>query len=235
MREDKSLLIIGDVHGCYNTLMALISKFPEKEKSRLVFVGDIIDRGKYSAHVVDFIKNGGYECVKGNHEAMMIEALSLVKNERIDYQYNPMRLWKLNGGTQTLRSYYYRLKNYNLMKEHLVWMKQLKNYLEFDIPDENGKKLFVTHGFGLPFWKSKDIDEAQLRNNRLKKNSPINGTYPVFNVFGHDADETVRITDTYAAIDTGCVYGRLSESKKECYLSALEWPSKKIYTQKYIG
>ena len=36
--------IIGDVHGCYDTLMALIAKLPED--AEIVFVGDLIDRGK---------------------------------------------------------------------------------------------------------------------------------------------------------------------------------------------
>ena len=58
--------------------------------------------------------------------------------------------------------------------------------------------------------------------------------YPVFNVFGHDVVDNVVITDSYAAIDTGCVYGRLPKSEV-MYLSALEWPSKRIYSVPYQG
>lgn len=35
--------IIGDVHGCYDTLIALIKKLPEK--AEIIFLGDLIDRG----------------------------------------------------------------------------------------------------------------------------------------------------------------------------------------------
>ncbi len=49
MFEHKQVYIIGDVHGCYTTLMQLIEQLPNKEKSHLIFVGDLIDRGKDSA------------------------------------------------------------------------------------------------------------------------------------------------------------------------------------------
>ena len=45
------MYIIGDVHGCYNTLMELIAKLPKDAK--LCFVGDLIDRGPNSKDVVE--------------------------------------------------------------------------------------------------------------------------------------------------------------------------------------
>ncbi len=39
--------IIGDVHGHYDTLMALVDLLPND--AILVFVGDLIDRGSQSA------------------------------------------------------------------------------------------------------------------------------------------------------------------------------------------
>ena len=38
--------IIGDVHGEYQTLLALVEKLPKDAK--LIFVGDLIDRGLQS-------------------------------------------------------------------------------------------------------------------------------------------------------------------------------------------
>ena len=58
--------------------------------------------------------------------------------------------------------------------------------------------------------------------------------YPVFNVFGHDVQKRVVMTESYAAIDTGCVYGRLPKSEI-MYLTALAWPSKMIYQVPYQG
>lgn len=39
--------IIGDVHGHFETLKALVDELPTE--ATLVFVGDLVDRGKQSA------------------------------------------------------------------------------------------------------------------------------------------------------------------------------------------
>lgn len=41
----EPIFIIGDVHGCYKTLLALIELFPNKQNSKICFVGDLIDKG----------------------------------------------------------------------------------------------------------------------------------------------------------------------------------------------
>ena len=51
----ENIYIISDVHGCYKTLLALIEQFPNKQNSKIVFVGDLVDRGNDSYNVVKFI------------------------------------------------------------------------------------------------------------------------------------------------------------------------------------
>lgn len=225
-QKEEPLYIIGDVHGCAKSLHALIEQLPQKAKSRLVFVGDLIDRGCDSARVVEYVKNGGYDCIKGNHEAVMVEA----------YETNNMHDWLSsgNGGEQTMLSYT-NSPNVDL-QEHLIWMKSLPDYLEYAIKDENNKTLFVTHGFGLPFYQSKH--PRRLRNNRISK-SILYGVqkplyryeknylhYPVFNVFGHEHFNEPWMTKNFCGIDTGCVY--------DGKLCALEWPSKRLFLQDNI-
>lgn len=60
--------------------MKLVEFLPYKEKSHLVFVGDLVDRGKYSAEVVKFMKEGSYDCVIGNHEELMLDAFEAPSN-----------------------------------------------------------------------------------------------------------------------------------------------------------
>ena len=240
--KQKSLYIIGDVHGCAKTLQALINQLPHKEKSHIIFVGDLIDRGKYSAQVIEFVRNNGYACIRGNHEQYMLDAH---RNPNKDVLYCSMGKWKNNGGEHTAQSYIGRYKA--LLESDLDWIESLPSYLEYDIPDESGRTLFITHGFGLPYWKNKEDPELELlfQINRLtnvdstefnfseKKENYKNTT--VFNVFGHDVQKTPLITTTYAAIDTGCFFGSFPKTEQAWCLSALEWPSKKIYTQPYIG
>ncbi|MCI5125418.1 MAG: serine/threonine protein phosphatase, partial [Candidatus Electrothrix sp. AR5] len=46
--------IIGDIHGCLNSLQKLL-KLVEKETDTFVFLGDYIDRGSDSKEVVQCI------------------------------------------------------------------------------------------------------------------------------------------------------------------------------------
>ena len=41
---------IGDVHGCFDTLEQLLQQIPNK--SRLVFIGDIVNRGPKSLETI---------------------------------------------------------------------------------------------------------------------------------------------------------------------------------------
>ena len=70
--------IIGDIHGESDALVSLLRKLGyddrgrHAEHRRLVFVGDLIDRGPDSPGVLRLVKRlveaGTAQCVTGNHE-----------------------------------------------------------------------------------------------------------------------------------------------------------------------
>jgi hypothetical protein len=82
--EEPLVYLIGDIHGCYQELVALEVKI-KRQAARIgklpmiVSVGDLIDRGPQSAAVVEhFLKGtqaGTHAVVMGNHELMMLECL----------------------------------------------------------------------------------------------------------------------------------------------------------------
>ncbi len=82
---DGSLDIIGDVHGELDALRALLTRLGydihgRHRTRRLVFVGDLCDRGPDSVGVVQFVQRlveeGRAQCVLGNHE------LNILRRER---------------------------------------------------------------------------------------------------------------------------------------------------------
>ena len=97
----KATYVIGDVHGCYNTLIKLVKKLPKN--ADLIFVGDLVDKGPNSKKVIDFVIENNYRCIKGNHEKYM----SLYIEEAI-YK-NIQNKWSTSynkyGGAQTLDNY----------------------------------------------------------------------------------------------------------------------------------
>ncbi len=109
LRPGLRVYAIGDVHGCLDQLVALhwaiaadLAARPVDE-SVLIHLGDYVDRGPDSAGVIWLLTGSVAPPVdrrvdlQGNHEAMMLSALS--------GQPRPAGLWVDNGGDATLESY----------------------------------------------------------------------------------------------------------------------------------
>ncbi|WP_299637062.1 metallophosphoesterase family protein [uncultured Ruegeria sp.] len=92
---------VGDIHGRLDLLQALLPRLDDQ--CSLVFVGDYIDRGPYSAQVLHHLRHlsetseGRVQCLLGNHEEMLLRFLDVPECNA--------RLWFQNGGVQTLASF----------------------------------------------------------------------------------------------------------------------------------
>ena len=71
----KRTFVVGDVHGCFRELMLLLEKIQYNEnQDRLIFAGDLVDRGPDSAKVVRWVREASVRtnnlttCVLGNHD-----------------------------------------------------------------------------------------------------------------------------------------------------------------------
>jgi hypothetical protein len=51
---NKQIYLIGDVHGCYDTLIALIAQLPENAK--IIFCGDL--KGALGVHPQSLLSDG---------------------------------------------------------------------------------------------------------------------------------------------------------------------------------
>lgn len=81
--------VIGDVHGCHSELMRLLDKLgydsaaepvTHPQGRRVVFLGDLVDRGPGVAEVLDvamsMVAAGSALCILGNHENKLSRALA---------------------------------------------------------------------------------------------------------------------------------------------------------------
>lgn len=61
--------IIGDIHGCYDELQALLDKAGLSEHDQLISIGDMVDRGPQSAESLNFFRTTPNAIsIQGNHE-----------------------------------------------------------------------------------------------------------------------------------------------------------------------
>ncbi|WP_121808708.1 metallophosphoesterase [Mucilaginibacter kameinonensis] len=61
--------VVGDIHCCYDELMALVQKIGLTAEDTLISVGDIVDRGNKSKEVYEYLKcRPNTKVLIGNHE-----------------------------------------------------------------------------------------------------------------------------------------------------------------------
>lgn len=224
----EQIYIIGDVHGCFNTLLELIKQFPNKEKSQICFVGDVIDRGLFSCDVVELIMQNDYKMVMGNHERRLLSNKFEFLNNKVPFD----RSWFFgNGGEATYRSYLGQSVEFK--QRHVDFLESRPVYLEFkDYKTQNGEHLVVSHSAVGNMWELRNDKYAseEFKRHLLSGRGDEMQVSGIFNIYGHTPVREVKFYKNSADIDTGCVFNEVGYDK----LGALEFPSMKIYTQRNV-
>ncbi len=115
-------IIIGDIHGHYDGLMVLLEAIALGTDDMVYFLGDLIDRGPKSSQVVEFVGSSPYQCIRGNHEQMMMQALADKDGKQGAWQ-----AWLYSGGYETVESY----RDTKIMPhDDLEWMRSLPLYID---------------------------------------------------------------------------------------------------------
>jgi Calcineurin-like phosphoesterase len=123
------VIVIGDVHGCLNTLKELVKKLKNLYPVVPVYcVGDLIDRGNFSFEVFEFIKDEGIKFTPGNHDYMFYYFIKKPAS-------NMGASWIYNGFEKTISSYDNRFEKIN---DHLDLIAQAP--LFYNLPE-----CFISH------------------------------------------------------------------------------------------
>ena len=192
------LIAIGDIHGCAQSLDALLARIAPSSNDHLLFVGDYIDRGPDSRGVIERLlelrEDVPCTFLRGNHEAMMIEYLDE----------GAFSLWRMNGGVSTLQSYLRGdgSSEIHIPAAHAEFIRDTKLYHETD-------EFFFVHA-GLKPDRSLEAarrppDEEELlwERGHLEAEEPV-WEKPV--VCGHTPHPKPINREKLILIDTGCVY-----------------------------
>jgi serine/threonine protein phosphatase 1 len=209
----EKTFIVGDVHGCLDTLKRLIDNIKwEPSSDRLVFIGDYIDRGKDPKGVVDFVlelkgTSPLVQCLIGNHEQMFLDYLSDIDSQT----------FILNGGLTTLRSY----KDMQRSKEDPLIPPSHLDFFSSLLPMIELQKYYVVHA---GFRPNLSIDNQELLDMIWIRDGFIYSDYDFGKVviFGHTPFSSPMIMDNKIGIDTGAVYGNC--------LTCLELPEERFHS-----
>ncbi|GGA27449.1 metallophosphoesterase family protein [Psychrobacillus lasiicapitis] len=233
----KRTLVISDIHGeleKFEQLLRQVEYNPENDQ--LILLGDYIDRGPNAKGVIAKVislQKAGAQVLKGNHEDMMVKALT----SDVEKSWNH---WvKLGGGDKTLFSYGFSENDFTVnaenfrkpilqsavLQQHLEFVQGLKNYIE--TPDY----IFVHAGVH-PTSSLSETNPHILLWIRDEFHKSYAGEKTV--IFGHtetsllhEEKENYNVyfgDNRIIGIDGGAVYGG--------QLNCLELPSQKVYSVK---
>ncbi len=218
MKRSRTI-VIGDVHGCIAELDELLLKVEYRVgKDRLVFAGDLVDRGPDSVGVVRRAQELGARTVLGNHEDKHIRFAKWTKKLHSgEVTKHPMKFDEPKTKIQS-----------GLSDADLHWLENLPLYIR--LGKFNGRKFVVVHG-GLEF--NKPIEKQPKNMMRIRYvheekgyfmgsqyigHQPDGSKYwsecwtgPESIIYGHAVWADVRIDNhsgyTCYGIDTGCCFG----------------------------
>jgi diadenosine tetraphosphatase ApaH/serine/threonine PP2A family protein phosphatase len=215
--NNERIIAIGDVHGCFDELMELLEKvgFYSGQIDKILFVGDLIDKGPKSKEVIEWVKTWSSCCsvILGNHEEKHIRYQMHEKRKIKNKNYqNPMivhddflktrqELLKITlfdpfKFMETWNTYYYVLDAQNHLVVHGGVFPEIKA--------EHMHPKVITR---LRYLKS-DTEMASL--DEIEPHMPYwTEKYkgPEKIIFGHQPFHTPYIASHAIGVDTGCVHG----------------------------
>jgi serine/threonine protein phosphatase 1 len=189
-------LVIGDIHGCYVELQALLEKADLSDDDLIIGLGDIVDRGPETPQVLDFFRNTPKtRALMGNHERKHVRAargeIKLAISQQISRQ-------QLGDG----------------YPEAVLWMESMPLFIE--LPEA-----LLVHGYlelGVPLEEQKPTvlcgtmgGEKILRERYDRPWYELyKGEKPI--IVGHhnytDTDQPFVHRDKIFGLDTSCVNGK---------------------------
>jgi len=113
---ERIVVAVGDVHGCIEELKELLKTIQyNKSQMRLVFLGDLVDRGPDPVACVRKVRELDVECIMGNHEEKHLRWRKHEKNRQLTGKSNPMKPMSAAD----------MLANEQLSDQDFTWMKSL--------------------------------------------------------------------------------------------------------------
>ncbi|MFT6662323.1 metallophosphoesterase [Maricaulis maris] len=218
--------LIGDIHGCFDELVSLLARLGYDRRDvhdwhhpkgrRLVFLGDLVDRGPDSPAVLRTVMStlagGRGHCVVGNHDDKfrrwlagrdvklthgLSETIEQVQAEPVDFR-------------RELLAFIDTLPHHLILDQGRLIVAHAG--VQADMHGEDSKRVRAFAMFG------EVTGERDAHGLPVRLDWARNYAGEATVVHGHIAEPDVRERNNVICVDTGCVFGG--------HLTALRWPER---------
>ncbi len=192
----KRTIVIGDLHGCYEEALDLLDAVAAAASDRIVFVGDLVDRGPKPRECVELAMR--HECVLGNHEEK-----HLAERHRRDDALLPDHLRTRRELSASHYEYFARLPTHLLLPEYGAAVIHAGALPGKPVAAQDPYHLLHAQCVAPPakksYWPSKAPSTHTFWARHWKGPERV--------IFGHTVIDRPLVTEHAVGIDTGCVYG----------------------------
>ncbi len=202
-------IVIGDVHGCFDEATALLEQLRVTSSDRVIFAGDLVDRGPQPAQCVDLAMK--HEAILGNHEEKHLQQRKRYERQKALGPDAPLADGINPDHLATARA---------LTDAHYAWFASLPLFIR--LPEFNAAVVHagVYPGIALEAQSPHHLLHIQHINPPSPKSSwpskaPAGHRFwsnfyqgPERIIFGHSVLDRPLLTPWVVGIDTGAVFGR---------------------------
>jgi hypothetical protein len=189
-------LVIGDIHGCYVELQALLEKAGLSDGDSILAVGDIVDRGPETPQVLNFFQQTpNARALMGNHERKHVRAAKHEVKLSISQQISRQQL----GDSYS---------------DAVAWMSTLPLFVERE-------EAVIVHGYlepGIPLaQQNPSVVCGTMGGDKILRERYDRPWYELYAgdkavIVGHNnytkTDQPFVYKDKVFGLDTDCVHGK---------------------------
>ena len=189
-------IVIGDLHGCFDEARALLDRLAVSETDRVIFAGDLVDRGPKPRECVELAMK--YEAILGNHEEKHLQ-----QRKRKDEDLTPDHLATRRALADEHYDWFEKLPTFIRLPEHAAVIVHAGVLPNVEIEKQDSYHLLHAQCVNPPdkksYWPSKAPSTHTFWTNHWRGPERV--------IFGHTVVDKPLVTPFAVGIDTGCAFG----------------------------
>ncbi|MBO5197520.1 MAG: serine/threonine protein phosphatase [Lachnospiraceae bacterium] len=136
--------VMSDMHGMYDLYRRMLKEISFSEEDTLYVLGDVVDRGRDGIKILlDIMERDNVTLILGNHEAMMLDVVTMEDLSGPLYEERMFR-WEKNGGGVTAHHYFGGL-GYKDQARLIAYLESCPLFLHNVVV--NGRRFYLVHAY----------------------------------------------------------------------------------------